>query len=151
MRRLKGPISLLITAAIVVLILRGVVGFLVFTPRLSSPSVEVVARAYFEAQVWGLSSVWGPTLSPEVQADLKAATGSDPLLNDVFLASDLKLDGPNAITLNRAYNEEVQFTVSYTSRWKEDTGAPAGERFRFVYFGRNKGGYWQVIGQGTGP
>lgn len=40
---------------------------------------------------------------------------------------------------------------AYRSRWREITGAPPGPRQWFVYAGRDAGGRWWILGQGTGP
>ena len=74
-----------------------------------------------------------------------------PLIDDTFLARDLAVSAPQEIPLYGEYDEELLFVVTYRSRWREVTGAPPGPRGWFVYVGRNVGGLWQILGQGTGP
>jgi hypothetical protein len=123
----------------------------VFTPRLASDDPRTVITAYFEAQRWGLDRVAERVESPEMRAYREAPNYVTPLINDLFLARDLDIEGPNDITARNTYDEEVQFTVAYRSRWHNTIGEPPGPRFWFVYLGRDEGGPWYVLGQGTGP
>jgi hypothetical protein len=74
-----------------------------------------------------------------------------PLIDDPFLARGLAVSAPRETPLYGEYDEELLFVVTYRSRWREITGAPPGPRGWFVYAGRNAGGPWQILGQGTGP
>jgi hypothetical protein len=70
---------------------------------------------------------------------------------------DLVVDGPFPAIPTAAYStsewpEQVQFTVSYTSRRTSSIGEPPGKRLRFVYVGRQgQDGPWKVLSVGTGP
>lgn len=97
----------------------------VYAPRLESDDPRAVVTAYFEAQRW------------------------EP--GDVFLAGGLTIRGPHDIPAWSEYDEAVQFTVEYHSRWRSATGERPGLRVWFVYLGRNESGPWRVLGQGTGP
>jgi hypothetical protein len=123
----------------------------VFTPRLASDNPRTVVTAYFDAQRWGLARTARRIESPEMRAYREAPNYVSPLINDVFLAGDLIIEGPNDIAAWNTYDEEVQFTVDYRSRWRSTIGERPGRRFWFVYLGRDEGGPWQVLGQGTGP
>jgi len=69
----------------------------------------------------------------------------------------LVVDGPfPAIPLGTystsEWPEQVQFTVSYISRWTSSIGEPPGKRFWFVYVGRqSQDRPWKVLSIGTGP
>lgn len=70
---------------------------------------------------------------------------------------DLVVDGPfPAVPLGEysasEWPEQVQFTVSYTSRGTSSIGEPPGKRLWFVYVGRQRQDRpWKVLSIGTGP
>lgn len=128
-----------------------VVGDRIFGPRLASENPRTVVTAYFEAQRWGFDGVTEPVESAEMRSYREAPNYVAPFINDVFLAGDLVIEGPNDIAAWNTYAEEAQFVVSYDSRWRSVIGEPPGPRFWFVYLGRNESGPWKVLGQGTGP
>ena len=126
-------------------------GELIFAPRFASPDAGEVVQAYFTARQWGYRALSERALAPEVRARLRAPNTVHPLVDDPFLARDLVVSAPQATPLYGEYDEELLFEVAYRSRWREITGAPPGPRHWFVYAGRNVGGPWQILGQGTGP
>jgi len=123
----------------------------IFGPRLASDDPRTVVTAYFEAQRWGLVRIAESVESAEMRSYREAPNYVPPFIHDVFLASDLVVEGPNDIAAWNTYDEEVQFTVAYRSRWRSTIGEPPGPRFWFVYLGRDEGEPWHVLGQGTGP
>lgn len=127
------------------------VGDVVYTPRIRSENPQTVVMAYFEAQKWGLEHVAESAMSPEMRAQREAANFVKPAVNDVLLARDIVVEGPYSQKLNGDYAEEVQFVVTYRSRWTNEIGQPPGPRQWFVYLGRNKDEPWKVLSQGTGP
>lgn len=85
--------------------------------------------------------------------DLFCAAGLDAAarIDNPFLARDLAVSAPRATPLYGEYDEELLFEVTYRSRRREITGAPPGPRHWFVYAGRDAGGRWWILSQGTGP
>jgi hypothetical protein len=128
-----------------------VAGELIFAPRFASSDASEVVRAYFTARQWGYRGLSKRALAPEVWERLHAANVVHPLIDDPFLARDLAVSAPQETPLYGEYDKELLFVVTYRSRWREVTGAPPGPRGWFVYAGRNAGGPWQILGQGTGP
>ena len=126
-------------------------GELIFAPRFASPDASEVVQAYFTARQWGYRALSERALAPEAQARLHAPNTVHPLIDDPFLARDLVVSAPQATPLYGEYDEELLFVVTYRSRWRQVTGAPPGPRGWFVCAGRNVGGPWQILGQGTGP
>lgn len=126
-------------------------GELIFAPRFASPDASEVVAAYFTARQWGYRGLSERALAPEVRKSLHAPNRVRPLIDDPFLARGLAVSAPRETPLYGEYDEELLFVVTYRSRWREITGAPPGPRGWFVYAGRNAGGPWQILGQGTGP
>jgi hypothetical protein len=126
-------------------------GELIFAPRFASPDASEVVRAYFTARQWGYRGLSERALAPEAREQLRAPNAVHPPIDDVFLACDLVVSAPLETPLYGEYAEELLFVVTYRSRWREVTGAPPGPRGWFVYAGRDVGGAWQILGQGTGP
>lgn len=127
------------------------VGDVVYEPRLQSENPQTVVMAYFEAQKWGLDRVAESAMSPEMRAQREAPNFVKPRVNDLLLAKNIIVEGPYAQKSHGDYDEEVQFVVTYTSRWTNEIGQPPGSRHWFVYLGRNKDQPWKVLSQGTGP
>lgn len=123
----------------------------VYAPRLASDDPRTVVTAYFEAKRWGLDRTAEHAHSNELRAYLDAPNVVTPRISSVFLAGDLVIEGPHDIPVWDRYDQEVQFTVAYRSRWRSTTGERPGPRFWFVYLGRDEGEPWRVLGQGTGP
>jgi hypothetical protein len=69
----------------------------VFGPRLASDDPRTVVTGYFEAQRWGFARVAESVESAEMRSYREAPNYVAPLINDVFLASDLVVEGPNDI------------------------------------------------------
>jgi hypothetical protein len=126
-------------------------GELAFAPRFTSPDGGEVVRVYFTARRWGYRGLAERALAPEVRDRLHAPNAGRPLIDDTFLASYLAVSAPKGIPLYGEYDQELQFVVTYRARWRQVTGAPPGPRGWFVYAGRDAGGLWQILGQGTGP
>lgn len=126
-------------------------GELIFAPRFASPDAGEVVAGYFTARQWGYRGLSERALAPEVWEELHAPNAVHPLIDDPFLARDLAVSAPLMTSLYGEYDEELLFEVAYRSRWREITGAPPGPRHWFVYAGRNVGGPWLILGQGTGP
>jgi len=146
MEVLKKLLGALVVVALALVVVRAIVGYLIFAPRLSSPNAYSVAETYYQAQVWSLNGLARSSLTNELQP-----TEQPPFFNDVFLASDLAVAGPGEIAKSPQYAEIARFTVTYESRWKANTGEPPGPRTRLMTLGRNPGGAWKVIAEGTGP
>lgn len=152
MRRRRAWIAVGVAlAALGLVALRWWAAEYVFAPRLAGDDPRTVLTAYFDAQRWGLDGVAESAESPEMRAFREAPNYVSPLVNDAFLASDLVIEGPADIPAWNTHDEEVQFTVAYRSRWRSVIGEQPGPRFWFVYLGRDAGGSWEVLGQGTGP
>ncbi len=126
-------------------------GELIFAPRFASPHAAEVVRAYFSARQFGYRGLSERALAPEVREELHAPNAVHPLIDDPFLARDLVVSAPLETPLYGEYDEELLFEVAYRSWWREITGAPPGPRHWFVYAGRDAGGRWWILGQGTGP
>lgn len=141
----------LVALMVLVMALRWWAAEYVYGPRLASDDPRTVITAYFEAQRWGLDRTAEGMESADMRAYREAPNYVSPLINDVFLAVNLVIEGPNDIAAWNEYDEEVQFTVAYRSRWRSTTGERPGRRFWFVYLGRDEGEPWRVLGQGTGP
>lgn len=123
----------------------------ILAPRFASLDAREVVTAYFTARQFGYRGLSERVLAPEVWAQLHAPNAGRPLIDDPFLAGDLVVSLPRAATLYGQYDEELLFEVSYRGRWRQNTGAPPGPRHWFVYAGRDAGGAWQILGEGTGP
>lgn len=126
-------------------------GELIFAPRFASPDAGEVVRATFAARQFGYRGFSERALAPEVRERLHAPNAVRPLIDDPFLARDLAVSAPQATPLYGEYDDELLFMVTYRSRWRAVTGAAAGPRGWFVYAGRDVGGRWLILGQGTGP
>lgn len=126
-------------------------GELIFAPRFASPQAAEVVQAYFTARQFGYRALSERALAPQVRERLHAPNTVHGLIDDTFLARDLVVSAPQAAPLYGEYDEELLFAVTYCSRWRSVTGAPPGPRHWFVYAGRNTGGRWQILSQGTGP
>ncbi len=126
-------------------------GELIFASRFASPDATEVVQAYFAARQWGYRALSERALAPQVREKLHAPNMVRPFIDDPFLARDLAVSAPQATPLYGEYDEELLFEVTYQSRWREITGAPPGLRHWFVYAGRDAGGRWWILGQGTGP
>lgn len=140
-----GGALLLATAA------HRLAGELIFAPRFAGPDAAEVVHTYFAARQFGCRALSERALAPQVREGLHAPNVVHPLIDDPFLARDLAVSAPRAAPLYGEYDEELLFEVTYRSRWREITGAPPGPRHWFVYAGRDAGGPWWILGQGTGP
>lgn len=143
--------ALWLCGAILLAAAHRLAGKLIFAPRFASPHAGEVVRAYFSARQWGCRALSERALAPEVRERLHAPNMVRPFIDDPFLARDLAVSPPQATPLYGEYDEELLFEVTYQSRWREITGAPPGLRHWFVYAGRDVGGRWWILGQGTGP
>jgi hypothetical protein len=151
--RRAGVSRVLVGAALVlgVALAYQAVGAAVFLPRLASTDPREVVTAYFEARAWGYAGISEAALAPD-QRDLRHARNYvQPLVPDELFARDLEVSAPADISLYGQHDEERQFTVAYRSRWRSTIGEPPGTRHWFVYVGRDEGGRWLLLGQGTGP
>lgn len=140
-----------IAIALVVALAYQAVGAAVFGPRLSSDDPAEVVTAYFDAHRWGYRGIAESVLSDDEREMRDAPNYVRPIIPDELFAQDLIVEGPSDIALYGEYDEEVQFRVSYRSMWRSEIGEPPGERYWFVYFGRDEGEPWRLLGQGTGP
>ncbi len=141
----------LVGAILLAAAMHRLAGELIFAPRFASPDATKVVQAYFTARQWGYRDLSERALAPETRKRLHAPNTVRPLIDDPFLAHDLAVSAPQAIPLYGEYDEELLFRVTYRSLWHAVTGAPPGPRGWFVYAGRNAGGRWQVLSEGTGP
>ncbi len=141
MGALKKLAGALLTAAIILLVARAVVSYLIFIPRVSSPDEYQVALTYYQAQGWGLSTVARNIQTPA----FKAAQDADgrEMLNDVFLAHGLTVLSPETFT-GRDGADRARFKVTYVSRWTGPSGEPPGQRVETLTLMRIRGGWWQV-------
>lgn len=127
------------------------IGVAVFSPHLGSDDPAEVVTAYFDAQRWGYNGLAESALDPAERELRRAPNYVRAIVPDELFASGLAVEGPAAIELHGEFDEEVQFVVTYRSMWRSTVGDPPGERFWFVYVGRNEGEPWHVLSQGTGP
>jgi hypothetical protein len=157
MTRAKRPVvAILVTLAIVIVgavaaaavTIRASAGF---QERFESDDPYQVVTAYYEARSRNMRETADQALDPAA-LDARYVPGYvDPLIDDVFLAGNLIVQGPNDYSAYGTHDEEVQFVVTYDSRWQNAIGQPPGGRHWFVYLGRNADGRWYVLGEGTGP
>lgn len=150
-RRRATLVAGIIGAILLAVAAHRAAGELIFAPRFASPDAGEVVRAYFAARQFGYRALSERALAPEVRKGLHAPNAVRPLIDDPFLARDLVVSAPRATPLYGEYDEELLFEVAYRSWWRAVTGAPPGPRHWFVYAGRNAGGPWLILGQGTGP
>ncbi len=150
-RRRAALAAGIVAAILLAAVVYRVAGELIFAPRFASPDAGEVVRAYFTARQWGYRALSERALAPETRKSLHAPNMVRSFIDDPFLARDLAVSTPQETPLYGEYDEELLFVVTYRSRWREITGAPPGPRGWFVYAGRNVGGPWQILGQGTGP
>lgn len=147
---LRGLLAAVAFALVAALAYQAV-GAAVFRPRLTSDDPAEVVTAYFDAQRWGYRAIAESALSEEERAVRHAPNYIRSIVPDELFARDLVVEGPADIPLYGEYTEEVQFTVTYRSIWRNEIGEPPGQRHWFVYLGRDDEGGWRVLGQGTGP
>ena len=119
--------------------------------RLGSADARTVVTAYFQAQRLGFESLARTIDSDDVRLRRAAPNLVEGWVNDVLAAGALEVAGPDEVRLRGEFAEEVQFVVTYSSRWPNAIGQPPGPRLWFVYMGRDRGGPWRFLGQGTGP
>jgi hypothetical protein len=144
----------IIVAAAVALVLALVyhgVGVALFAPRFASDDPREVLTAYYTAQRWGYFGMAEAALDPEERTSRHAPNYVRPIIKDTLFLGDLVVSQPAAIPLYGEHAEELQFAVTYTSRWRNEIGEASGGRHWFVYMGRDPGEPWRVLSEGTGP
>lgn len=146
----------LLTASVIILIIhavvvRFVIGQIIFVPRLASKDAHEVVSAYFEARKWGYSRLAKRALARELLTEMDAPNYFSPAVDDVLFAGELVISKPFKISLYSKYDHEIQFAVTYRSRWNSITCGLPGNRHWFVYAGSDTGKPWKILSQGTGP
>lgn len=153
LREWARPRSLVIALVIaaVAQIAFQVGGAATFLPRFGDDNPQQVVRAYYEAQRWGFRTLAEQALDPAARAERYESNYVRPLVSDVWLASALEVSEAASVPLYDEHAEERQVVVTYRSRWRDGVGDPPGERMWFVYVGRDEGGPWRILSEGTGP
>jgi hypothetical protein len=150
-KRISTWITIIALLVAVPLAARRIAGPMVLREGFASNDPQVVIETYYKARTWGLRQASKSALDPDYLLQQQAPNYVKPIIDDAFLASDLTIEGPADLAAYNTYEDEVQFVVQYTSRWRNEIGQPPGPRHWFVYLGRNGSGPWKVLGEGTGP
>lgn len=147
MERLNRLSGILIVLIVVLLIIRGALSILVFTPRLASTDVTTVATTYMQCQQWALNGTARGIWAPDYKAFRNAQGSGAEFFNEAFMASNMEFEAPESVELNTAFEEEVQVVMSYRSLWQGREGAAPGVRTHAIYLARNQGSGWKIVGE----